>query len=626
MLFKKKKQDDKEKDELHIEYGFFRNTKYILSMMHKYKKWLVIVMVLSAFGTAANNYIWSFISKLGIDLVQSQARSGITDTKPLIKLILIAVAVLTVMSLMNTVCNNRLWYNFIYVRMKLCQVRIEKTLIMNYEALESPKMLDRMYKANNATGGNSNGVEGMMHNLQNIMASLLSFLMAATIISTLNILLVIVIAAISIFQFYFFKKTTMKVKKLTWDLMAPINRRINYMSQVGSDFSYAKDIRIYNMKDWLCSKLSISFDEKQEKMVKSNDAWLKYDMFEKITGMLRNALLYGYLAYSVLFNDLSIGNFTLYLTSSFTLSNTVLNFFKNLGDYIQTSAQTDDFRSFLAIPDIGSENDTIPLPKLDSYEFRFENVCFRYPEQKDYALKNLNLTIKAGKRLAVVGLNGAGKTTMIKLLLRLYDVTEGRILLNGVDIRKYNRVEYYRLFSPVFQNVEIFAFPMAENVSMKPPKETDTDTAYEKLVLAGMEEKVNSLEKGVHTELLKVLYDDGIDLSGGEKQKLALARTLYKDAPVVVLDEPTAALDALAEYKLYMDFDKLIGNKTAVYISHRLSSTRFCDTIAMFKDGEMIESGTHDEMLKKNGAYAQMFRVQAQYYNNENDAAISVAI
>lgn len=626
MLFKKKKQDDKEKDELHIEYGFFRNTKYILSMMHKYKKGLVIIMVLYSIGTAANNYIWSFISKMGIDLVQSQARSGIADTTPLIKLILIATAVLIIGSLMNTICSNKLWYNFIYVRMRLCQVRIEKTLNMNYEALESPKMLDRMYKANNATGGNNNGVEGMMHNLQSIMTSVLSFLMAAAIISTLNILFVVLIAAISIFQFYFFKKTTLKVKELTWDQMAPINRRINYMSQVGSDFSYAKDIRLFSMKDWLLTKLSTFFDEKQDKMVKSNDAWLKYDLFERITSILRNALLYGYLAYSVLYKDLSIGNFTLYLTSSFTLSNTVLNFFKNLGDYIQTSAQTDDFRSFLAVPDIDSDKDTIPLLKQDTYEFTFENVAFRYPEQKDYALKNLNLTIKAGKRLAVVGLNGAGKTTMIKLLLRLYDVTEGRILLNGVDIRKYNRVEYYRLFSPVFQNVEIFAFPMAENVSMKPPKDTNTDIAYEKLVLAGMEEKVNSLDKGVHTELLKVLHDEGIDLSGGEKQKLALARALYKDAPVVVLDEPTAALDALAEYKLYMDFDKLIGHKTAVYISHRLSSTRFCDTIAMFKDGEMLESGSHDELLKKNGAYAQMFKVQAQYYNKEEAEAISIAI
>lgn len=611
------KQEEKEKDEYHIKFGFFSNTVYILSMMHKYKKGLVFTMILFSICVAANNYIFSFIGKIGIDLVQSQALAGITDPIPYVKMISIAIAILIAGSVINVICNNRLWYNYIYVRMKLCQVQIEKALTMNYEALESPKMLDRMYKASNATGSNNNGVEGMMHNLQSILTSILSFIMASAIISTLNAFLVVVIAAISIFQFYFFKKTTLKVKELTWDQMAPIERRINYMSQVGSDFSYAKDIRLYSMKDWLCGKLSVAYDEKQEKMVHSRDEWIKYDLFEKITGMLRNALLYGYLVYSVLFKGLSIGNFTLYLTSAFTLSNTVLNFFKNLAGYVQTSEQTDDFRSFLAIPDMDSDKDTLPLPKTDSYEFKFENVSFKYPEQEKYALKNLNLTISAGKRLAVVGLNGAGKTTMIKLLLRLYDVTEGRILLNGVDIRRYNRVEYYRLFAPVFQNVEIFAFPMAENVSMKPPYETDANKAHDKLVLAGLGEKVKSLEKGVQTELLKILHDDGIDLSGGEKQKLALARALYKEAPVVVLDEPTAALDALAEYKLYMDFDKLIGNKTAVYISHRLSSTRFCDNIALFKDGEMIESGTHEELLSSDGVYAEMFRVQAQYYNDE---------
>lgn len=621
MLFKKKKQEEKEKDEFHIKYGFFKNMIYILSKMHQYKKGLAFIIFLISICSASYNYILSFISKLGIDLIQAQAQSGIAETKPLIRLILISVAVLIVLSLITTICNNKMWYNFIYVRMRLCQERIEKTLTMNYEALENPKMLDRMYKAGNATGSNTNGVEGMMRNLYSILSSLVSFIIASSIISTLNVFMVVVITCISIFQFYFFKKTALKVNKLTWDQMAPIERRINYLSQVGSDFSYAKDIRIYSMKDWLCGKLSLAFDEKQEKMVKSRDEWVKYDLFEKATGMLRNAMLYGYLAYSVLFKGLTIGNFTLYLTSAFTLSNTVLNFFKNLADYVRTSEQTDDFRSFLAIPDMDSDKDTIPLPKTDKYEFTFENVSFRYPEQKDYALKNLNLTIKAGKRLAVVGLNGAGKSTMIKLLLRLYDPSEGRILLNGVDIRKYNRVEYFRQFSPVFQNVEIFAFPMAENVSMKPPYETDEEKAYEKLALAGLKDKVDSLHKGVKTELLKVLHDDGIDLSGGEKQKLALARALYKDAPVVVLDEPTAALDALAEYKLYMDFDKLIGNKTAVYISHRLSSTRFCDDIALFKNGELVEYGSHDELLARDGEYAEMFRLQAQYYNTTDEAA-----
>ena len=260
-----------------------------------------------------------------------------------------------------------------------------------------------------------------------------------------------------------------------------------------------------------------------------------------------------------------------------------------------------------------------PLPAFDRYEFTFENVSFCYPKAEKYALKNLNLTVKAGERLAVVGLNGAGKSTFIKLLLRLYEPTEGRILLNGTDISEYDKEAYYGIFGPVFQDVNLFAFPLAENVSMKSPQETDREKARSCLIDAGFGEKLTELSQGVDTEILKVIHDDGVDLSGGEKQKLALARALYKDAPVVVLDEPTAALDALAEAKLYQDFDKLIGDKTAVYISHRLSSTQFCDHVAMFRDGELIEYGTHESLLSKAGAYAEMFRIQAQYYLEQPD-------
>ena len=203
---------------------------------------------------------------------------------------------------------------------------------------------------------------------------------------------------------------------------------------------------------------------------------------------------------------------------------------------------------------------------------------------------------------------------MIKLLLRLYEPTSGRILLNGVDIRTYEKESYYAAFAPVFQQVELFAFPMEENVSMKEPEKTDTNKARKCLIDAGLSEKINTLPNGQKTELLKIIYDDGIDLSGGEKQKLALARALYKEAPVVILDEPTAALDALAEARLYENFDRLIGDKTAVYISHRLSSTQFCTHVAMFRDGEMVEYGTHEELLQQEGAYAEMFRMQAQYY------------
>ena len=218
----------------------------------------------------------------------------------------------------------------------------------------------------------------------------------------------------------------------------------------------------------------------------------------------------------------------------------------------------------------------------------------------------------------MVGLNGAGKSTFIKLLLRLYEPTEGTIYLNGVDIKTYQRESYYKVFAPVFQEVQLFAFPLSENISMETPQQTDPKKASQCLADAGFVEKLKELPQGVSTQVLKVIYDDGVDFSGGEKQKIGLARALYKNAPVVVLDEPTAALDALAEHQLYQDFDRLIGGKTAVYISHRLSSTQFCDRVAMFAEGKMVEYGTHQSLLALGGAYAAMFEVQAQYYVEEN--------
>lgn len=255
---------------------------------------------------------------------------------------------------------------------------------------------------------------------------------------------------------------------------------------------------------------------------------------------------------------------------------------------------------------------------LENYEFTFENVSFKYPGHDKYVLKNVNLTIKNGMKLAIVGVNGAGKTTFIKLMMKLYEPTAGRILLNGVDIKEYDREEYFKIFSPVFQNVECFAMPIYQNISFTDEEHTDIDKVNKVLEQSGLKEKIDTYEDGIYTNLLKIFDEKGIDLSGGERQRLAMARALYKGGKVVILDEPTAALDALAEDRMYREFENMIQKKTSVFISHRLGSTRFCDKIAMFEDGAIVEEGTHDELMNKNGKYAYMFQIQSQYYKDKN--------
>lgn len=327
--------------------------------------------------------------------------------------------------------------------------------------------------------------------------------------------------------------------------------------------------------------------------------------------------IYAFIINSVIKGYITISNAFLYVVTAETFYGSLSSVLKNISGLRQRNREVSDFRSFLDFEGGDLEDDGLPVPGGNQYEFVFENVSFCYQKSEKYALKELNLTFKPGERLAVVGLNGAGKTTFIKLLLRLYEPTSGKILLNGVDIQSYQKRSYYQIFSPLFQEVELFAFPLAENISMDTPENTNVARAEECLHMAGFSNKLKNLPKGVHTEVLKIIDEEGLDFSGGERQKLALARALYKDSPIIVLDEPTAALDALAEYELYQNFDRMIGNKSAIYISHRLSSTRFCDHIAMFKDGQMVEYGTHEELLKKNGPYSNMFELQAQYYVEE---------
>lgn len=608
-----KKTKDNKENGLHTEYGMWKNTIFILGKIKQYYPLLLLMLLVSVVTSSFMKYMWSFIGKYVIDLVEQQAKMPSKDMMPLLKLLAVVLLIEMVCMSLNTLVSSKQWYYFVHVRMHVITERIAKVLTMNYQTLENPDILDMYEKADQATGGNNEGIEGMMYSMHNLGIQFVTVCVTFTTVAVLDWRLILLLCVTTVIQFLFYRYTVKKDKKEVWDKLSPVWRKLNYMQRTTQDFDYAKDIRLFGMKEWLAGKQHEIFMEKQNRIMYHKNLWLRNMIFGNSIGIISNAAVYVVLIVSVLGKGLSIGDFTLFLGLAGTFSAALRELLIAIGEHKRCSMQVDDFRTFMDYK-VEEEGDFLPVPKAEHYTFEFRNVSFKYDKAESYALKNLNLTLQPGKRLAVVGLNGAGKTTFIKLLLRLYDVTEGEILLNGIDIRRFHREEYYQMFAPVFQNVEIFAFPMCENVSMKRPEETDKELAYTCLKQAGMGEKIASLSQGIDTQMLKVIYDDGVDLSGGEKQKLALAKALYKDSPIIVLDEPTAALDALAEYHLYKNFDEMIGDKTAVYISHRLSSTRFCDDIVMFKAGEMVEHGTHEELLAKNGAYAEMFEIQAQYY------------
>ena len=604
----------REDNPYHKEFGFFSNLKFVLKVMKKYSPMLLFLLPVSAIISVGNRYTVSFLIKYIIDIATNHGT---------LQQLLITLGIFSVIFI--TLWNTNSWYNSkteikcILARMNLILEKNLITMTMPFIYTEDPNMLDCNQKASQAVGGNQQGVEGMMHIILNFSGSLGAVIAGLSIISTINFKIVILMIAIALANFFISNLANKWCKKHVWDELAPWWRKRWYMDIALGDFSYAKDIRMFGLKNYLTHKFQEINKIRFNYQKKNNRVWLLVSIASSFFWVISQVLIYIYLIRCIFAKTITIGNFTLYLSATATFFECVMSLLNSITSFLNNSRYVDDFRSFYEMPELRQNlpDQKTNLPKLQpqsQYEFEFQNVSFKYPRAERFALQNVSIKIKAGERLAVVGLNGAGKSTFIKLLLRLYQPTEGKILLNGIDIQTYDLNSYFKIFAPVFQEVNLFAMSFAENVSMKSLENTDKDLAHQSVVQSGLEEKLDSLEKGLDTQLLKVIYDDGIDLSGGQKQKLALARALYKNSPVVVLDEPTAALDAIAESKLYSDFDKLIGGKTSIYISHRLSSTQFCNNVAMFKDGKLIEYGTHESLLKQNGEYANMFKIQAQYY------------
>lgn len=602
-------QNKKDKNPLHKDYPLRSNLKFIFGTMFREEKTLRYLIPLGIGVAPIMSYLWNFISKSIIELITNEQ-----DWQALLPLILTFAIVMMLATVLNTYYWSSTWFRYIGVRMKLMTKLNRKAMTVNFEHLEDSDVMDAFQKAQNSSGNNNQGVEGMMHTGVECMSKMAVAFVGFVIMGTLHPLILLLLCVTAAFSFVVNDRVNAYTKKTVWDVLAPWWRKNSYMNNISTEFKAAKDIRMFHLTDWLLDKCRELNNYRYKMQQKNERNWLIVGVFENMMWALSQVGIYAFIINAVVKGTVSIANAFLYVTTAETFYGSISSVLKNVSALRQRNREVSDFRSFLDFEGGGLEDDGLTVPDCNKNVFVFENVSFRYPKAEKYALKDLNLTLEQGERLAVVGFNGAGKSTFIKLLLRLYEPTSGRILLNGVDIQTYQKKSYYNLFAPLFQEVELFAFPLAENISMNTPENTDVARAEECLNMAGFGNKLKELPKGVRTEVLKVIDEEGLDFSGGERQKLALARALYKDAPIVVLDEPTAALDALAEYELYQNFDRMIGEKSAIYISHRLSSTRFCDHIAMFMEGQMVEYGTHEELLKKNGPYANMFELQAQYY------------
>lgn len=514
---------------------------------------------------------------------------------------------------------------------KIDQILCQKTFNLDYDILEKQGTLDLIKKAEegiNSRGdfsGFCNVFAGFIENIITIIYSILLLIplflpkeslhtdfLPIFLNKWYSFLILIAMMALSILISVLTKKKEADIQQAMFLDNIRINREYGYFFNLLFDYSNAKYIRLYKSQKMIVNKMNKIVDFLESQFSKAIRKINKIQLPVFLANSLLQIVSYLYVGLKAIYGFISIGSALKYINAYSNLVNGVSSIFYS---YIEISIKAEYLSYFYDYIDIKNKQyqGTIPTEKRDDNEFEieFRDVSFKYPNTENYVLRHVNQKIKIGSKTAVVGKNGAGKTTFIKLLCRLYDPSEGQILLNGVDIRYYDYKDYVRLFSVVFQDFNLFSFSIGENVAGS--SNYDENKVIDCLKRSGFEERLKTLPEGIHSNIFQHM-DKGVEISGGEAQKIAIARALYKDAPLVILDEPTSALDPLSEYEIYKHFDSMVQDKTSIYISHRMSSCRFCDNILVFDNGEIVEEGSHEKLLKNGGLYSQLWQAQAQYY------------
>ena len=493
----------------------------------------------------------------------------------------------------------------------------DKMMQMRFYHLENPDVLDQISKAQDGLlgyGNNLGGFQALINNIISILSNFLSVIGIIYIIAQINIWLIFILIGIVGLRLW----NQSQIKKLNiqqWEERKRMNRENEYYSSLLTDFKYGKDIRLYACKDLLITKNKEYIEDTYQYQIKINQKFKKLTIIDNLFNMINQLLTYGYVAYYFIQSYISIAQYSLYVTSINTFISSSYSIFNSFLNIRQNTKMMSEFKKFMEI-DATYQEGNVKINPNDPIVLEFKDVSFAYPNTTEYVLRHINYRMEGQKKISIVGENGAGKSTFIKLLMRLYDPTEGEILLNGINIKEIPIQDYYALFSVVFQDYQLIGFNLGEQI-------TSSDTFDEEKVLQILSEvqfnhKMENLQKGLATSMLKYFDDQGIELSGGESQKIAIARALFKDGKILILDEPTSALDPLAEYEIYSQFHKMTQGKLTFYISHRLSSCRFCDEIMVLEHGEIVQLGHHDKLiLDEKGKYFEMFKAQAKYYQDD---------
>jgi ABC-type multidrug transport system fused ATPase/permease subunit len=500
-----------------------------------------------------------------------------------------------------------------------------KRMTMDYELMEDPDVKVLEDKASRAGRSNHSPAHNIPRTLVRLTTNILGFLLYGSVITSIHPVILILLVLSAVIN-WFCLSAARKYEKATREERSLLHKKLRYVYSSIKTPDKAKDIRLYSMSGWIKElfKSIVGSTEHAEGKVATKN--MLAQLADGFLILIRDGAAYAFLIYLLLQDKITLGDFVFVFAAIGAFAGWVSGIILQASELSRASSEMSDIRQYLDVPDKSNTGLGVQLPSGEMLPpgISLKGVGYTYPKAETEALSDINLDIKPGERIAIVGANGAGKTTLVKLICGLYRPKKGSISVGGVEIDKYNRDEYFTLFSTVFQDIHLLTCDIAGNVSQTLPEMTDYKKVEECLHLSGLYTKVQAMPDKEKTLLVREVNDDAVELSGGEKQKLALARALYKDAPIIILDEPTAALDPIAENEVYQKYAELTSGKTSIYISHRLASTRFCDRILFIDNHVISEAGTHDELMKLGGKYAGMFEIQSHYYKNGEEAAVTV--
>ncbi|MCL2015895.1 MAG: ABC transporter ATP-binding protein/permease [Defluviitaleaceae bacterium] len=591
-------------------YTTYQNTAHLLKTAWYWDKRIVLIIAAQIFFTVAISTVWIFLPATVVERIINNATA-----ETLIFTVLAFTVAIVVLSALQT------WFDSIAQMRRslfniytMFQIR-DKVIDTDYVNLEMQEFTDAKSKAQNFMYMTNS----IFWHIQGLGTNILGFIVYLILLTAVNPLVVLISAATTLLGM-FARIWANRWRHSNDHIEAAYNKRIFNINYNGQQYGIAKDVRLYKMLPWIRRIFwrNIARAYKFTRSVETRH-WLA-DIVAGVGNLILNSIVYIYLIWQVLYENLTVDAFVLMVAAVFGFSGWFVGILGGIAELSEFSLRFCRIREFLNFPDKFKQQDGENITPEDiPYSLTLENVSLQYSGAAETTLDNINLHINAGENVAIVGANGAGKTTLVKLLCGFYDPTSGVVRLNGKDIREYNRKAYYRLFTAVFQNFNILPNTIAENIAQT-VENIDFDRVNHCLELAELSEKIATFPDGVNSHMLKEIYLDGVVLSGGETQRLMLARALYKNAPILILDEPTAALDPIAESRLYERYNELASGRTSIYISHRLASTRFCDRIILIDNKQIAEMGTHEELLAKGGKYAELFEIQSKYYRENAES------